>query len=88
MTFDEIKAAVFDGAVVQVLEIDYFDTYRMIISCDGLSIRAYANDEEYPVCDMFANIERALSRRGVCVFRRDFTDRSLITITIGIGEEC
>ena len=88
MTFGEIKAAVFDGAIVRVIGIDYVDTYQIGTSDDGMSIRAYANDEAYSVGDMFADIERAVSSRGVRVFRRDFTDATVITILKRIGEEC
>lgn len=87
MTFEEIKAAVFDGAIVRVIGIDYVDTYQIGESFDGMSIRAYANDETYSVGDMFADIERALSRRGARVFRRDFTDATVITILMQIGDE-
>lgn len=88
MTFEEIKAAVFDGAIVRVVGLDYVDTYQIGESFDGTSLRAYVNDEAYAVGDMFDDIERALSRRGVRVFRRDFTDATVITILMQIGDEC
>lgn len=88
MDMTEIKASVFDGAIVRVVGIDYVDTYQIGTSDDGTSLRAYANDEVYSVGDMFDDIERALSRRGARVFRRDFTDATLITILMSIGEEC
>lgn len=87
MTLTDIKMALIDDAVVQVVEIDYFDTYKIGTSADGTLLVAYRNDTSYSFSDMFADIERALSHRGVRVFRRDFTDRTLITIIIGIGEE-
>lgn len=87
MIFDEIKAALFDGALVRVVGIDYVDTYRIGTSHDGTSIRAYANDDVYSFGDMFADIDRALSRSGVRVFRREFTEGVMITIIIGIGDE-
>ena len=87
MTFGEVKAALFEGAVVRVVGLDYVDTYQIGTSTDGTSLRAYANNEIYPVGDMFADIERALSRAGVRVFRKDFTDGVLITIIKRIGEE-
>ena len=87
MDMKDIKSAVFDGAIVRVVGIDYVDTYQIGESLDGMSIRAYANDEAYAVGDMFDDIERALSRRGVRVFRRDFTDATVITILNSIGEE-
>lgn len=87
MTFGEIKASVFDGAIVRVIGIDYVDTYQIGTTDDGASLRAYANDEAYAVGDMFADIERALSRRGARVFRLDFTDATVITILMQIGEE-
>lgn len=87
MDMKDIKAAVFDGAIVRVIGIDYVDTYQIGTSLDGMSIRAYANDESYSVGDMFDDIERALSRRGARVFRRDFTDATVITILMQIGEE-
>ena len=88
MTFEEIKASVFDGAIVRVVGLDYVDTYQIGESFDGMSIRAYANDETYAIGDMFDDIERAVSRRGARVFRRDFTDATVITILMSIGEEC
>ena len=88
MTFGEIKASLIDRAIVRVVGIDYVDTYQIGESDDGASLRAYANDETYSVADMFADIERAVSRRGVRVFRRDFTDATVITILMSIGEEC
>ena len=88
MTMTEIEASVFDGAIVRVVGLDYVDTYQIGESIDGMSIRAYANDEAYAIGDMFADIERALSRRGARVFRRDFTDATVITILTSIGEEC
>lgn len=88
MTFGEIKASVFDGAIVRVVGLDYVDTYNIGESLDGMSIRAYVNDETYAIGDMFADIEQALSRRGARVFRKDFTDATVITILVSIGEEC
>ena len=88
MDMKDIKSAVFDGAIVRVIGIDYVDTYQIGTSLDGMSIRAYVNDEIYSVGDMFDDIERALSRRGARVFRRDFTDATVITILMSIGEEC
>ena len=88
MTFEEIKASVFDGAIVRVVGLDYVDTYNIGESLDGMSIRAYANDEAYAIGDMFADIERSVSRRGARIFRKDFTDATVITILISIGEEC
>ena len=87
MTMAEIKAAAFDGAIVRVVGIDYVDTYQIGESLDGTSLRAYANDEVYSVGDMFDDIERAVSSRGVRVFRKDFTDATVITILKRIGEE-
>lgn len=87
MDMKDIKSAVFDGAIVRVVGIDYVDTYQIGTSDDGMSIRAYANDETYAIGDMFDDIERALSRRGVRVFRKDFTDATVITILNSIGEE-
>lgn len=87
MTMAEIKAAVFDGAIVRVVGIDYVDTYQIGTSLDGMSIRAYANDEAYSVGDMFDDIERAVESSGVRIFRRDFTDATVITILKRIGEE-
>lgn len=87
MTFEAIKSALIDGAVVRVVGLDYVDTYHIGTSDDGMSLCAYANDDFYSVGDMFDDIERALSRRGVRVFRRDFTDATVITILMSIGEE-
>lgn len=87
MDMKDIKSAVFDGAIVRVIGIDYVDTYQIGTSDDGASLRAYANDEVYSVGDMFDDIERAVSSRGVRVFRRDFTDATVITILKRIGEE-
>lgn len=87
MDMKDIKSAVFDGAIVRVVGIDYVDTYQIGESLDGTSIRAYVNDEVYSVGDMFDDIERAVSSRGVRVFRRDFTDATVITILKRIGEE-
>ena len=87
MTFGEIKAAVFGGAIVRVVGIDYVDTYQIGTSDDGASLRAYANDEIYSVGDMFADIESAVERADVRIFRKDFLDGTVITILRRIGEE-
>lgn len=88
MDMKDIKAALIDRAIVRVVGLDYVDTYQIGESDDGASLRAYANDEIYSVADMFDDIERAVSRRGARVFRRDFTDATVITILMPIGEEC
>lgn len=87
MTFEEIKAALIDGAVVRIIGIDYADNYHIGASCDGYALCGYANDDLYPVCDVFADIEMALSRTGVSVFRGYYLDRTMITIINNIGEE-
>lgn len=87
MDMEDIKSAVFDGAIVRVVGIDYVDTYQIGTSDDGASLRAYANDEVYSVADMFADIKRAVESSGVRIFRRDFTDATVITILKRIGEE-
>nr|DAF57472.1 MAG TPA: hypothetical protein [Myoviridae sp. ctqfO1] len=87
MTLAEIKAAVFDGAIVRVVGLDYVDTYQIGTTDDGTSLRAYANDEIYSVGDMFDDIERAAESSYVRIFRRDFTDATVITILKRIGEE-
>ena len=87
MTFEAIKFALIDGAVVRVVGLDYVDTYHIGTSDDGMSLRAYANDEFYSVGDMFADIERSLDRSGVRIFVKEFLDGKLITILKGIGEE-
>lgn len=87
MDMKDIKSAVFDGAIVRVIGIDYVDTYQIGESLDSTSIRAYANDEVYSVGDMFDDIERAVESSGVRIFRRDFTDATVITILKRIGEE-
>jgi len=87
MDMKDIKSAVFDGAIVRVVGIDYVDTYQIGTSLDGMSIRAYANDEVYSIGDMFDDIERAVESSGVRIFRRDFTDATVITILKRIGEE-
>lgn len=87
MDMKDIKSAVFDGAIVRVVGIDYVDTYQIGESLDGTSIRAYCNDEIYSVGDMFDDIERAAESSGVRIFRRDFTDATVITILKRIGEE-
>lgn len=88
MTIADIKAALFDGATVRIVGIDYVDTYSISTSYDGHSIRAYANNDVCSFGDMFSDIARSLSRRNVRVFRKEFTDGILITIIIGIGDEC
>lgn len=86
MTIEDIKAALFDGAIVRVVG-DHANTYSTWTSPDGLYMHAYLNDNPCTFRNMFDNIELALCRQGGRVFRRDFTDRTLITIIIGIGEE-
>ena len=88
MTFADIKAALFDGAVVRVVGLDYVDTYQIGTTDDGTSLRAYANDDACCIGDMFADIERTLDRSGVRVFVKEFLDEKLITILKCIGEEC
>ena len=72
---------------MRVVGIDYVDTYQIGESLDGTSIRAYVNDETYAIGDMFDDIERAAESSGVRIFRRDFTDATVITILKRIGEE-
>lgn len=88
MTLAEIKAALLDGATVRIVGFDYVDNYHVSTYCDGLSLGFYLNDEAYEIKSVFSDIERALSRRNVRVFRKEFTDGILITIIIGIGDEC
>lgn len=89
MTVEDIKAALFDGAVVRVVGIDYVDTYNVTTSSDGCSLYAFCNDEKYMFADVFAAIRRALDRFGARVFRC-VTDEGDVTITIiiEIGDEC
>lgn len=86
MTIEEIKAALFDGATVRVVGVDYVDTYSTWTSPDGLYMHAYCNDDDYTFGDMFAAIARTLSRAGVRVFLDNSLDMT-ITIIIGIGDE-
>ena len=88
MTLVEIKAALFDGAVVRVVGIDYVDTYNTWTSADGFYMHVYCNDEAYAFGDMFAAIEQALGRFGAHTFRCVTDDGDVtITIIIEIGEE-
>ena len=88
MTFADIKAALFDGALVRVIGIDYADTYHIGTSLDGKSIHAYLNDECYFFNDMFADIQRALARFGAHTFRCVTDDGDVtITVIIEIWEE-
>lgn len=87
MTFDEIKAALIDGAVVRIIGIDYADSYHIDTSRDGHTLRGYSNYRDYPVHDILSDIEIILSRTGVSVFRGYYLDRTRITIINDIGEE-
>lgn len=88
MTLAEIKTALFEGAIVRVVGLDYMDRYNTWTSPDGLYMHAYCNDEPYSFEDMFADIEGALSRFGAHTFRCVTDDGDVtITIIIEIGEE-
>lgn len=88
MTLADIKMALFDGAVVRIIGIDYADCYSVNSHCGGTSLVAYANDEACSFEDVFSAIERSLRRFGAHVFRCVTDDGDVtITIIIEIGEE-
>lgn len=87
MDIIEIKAALISGARVRVVGVDYVDNYHVAASQDGMSLRFFLNYEAYEVESTFANIDRALNRRGSRVFRKEFTNGVMITIVTAIGDE-